>query len=318
MLHIQNVIGFLPGTSISYKSEGGIAHLLFNEIPADLETGTYTQFGKDLIFALEDPSMSRLGEAREIDYSEFQEPYLTKPYALKTALPMDLTSLTPTNVNRVQQGITGLTDTLDRWYEKQGAAMCGTFSSTAVAKAWTDPTSTPLKSDIKPARAKLAMAPNVAVIDKLTYDVLVNNPEIVAQRNTAAAGTVTKEELAKILEVKEVLVPEMKGNLAVKGRAENLGYIWGTIFMFAYRNPQPEIGPEQITFAARISLQEFGLKGAPTEAVVYAASEKGTLVRAWENPNRGFAGASMIQVGRKYELKKIGPDLAWRLTGMLG
>ncbi len=318
MLHIQNVIGFLPGTSISYKCEGGIAHQLFNEIPADLETGTYTRFGKELIFSMEDPSMSRLGEAREIDFSEYQESYMAKPYALKTALPLDLANLTPTNVNRVQQGITGLTDTLDRWYEKQGAALCATFSSTAVAKAWTDPTSTPLKSDIKPARAKLAMPANVAVIGKRVFDVLVNNPEIVAQRNTAAAGTVTKEELAKILEVKEILVPEMKGNTAVKGRAEVLDYIWGDVFLFAYRNPVMEIGPEQITFAARISLQEFGLKGAPTDAVVYAAADKGTLVRAWENPNRGFSGASMIQVGRKYDLKKIGPDLAWRLTGMLG
>lgn len=318
MLHIQNVIGFLPGTSLSYKNEGGIARSLFNVIPADLETGTYTRFGKELIFQLEDPSMSRLGEAKEIDFSEYQESYMARAYALKTGLPLDLEALTPTQVNRVQQAVNGLTSTLDRWLEKQGADLVATFGSVAVTKAWIDPTADPVKNDIKPLRAKLAMAPNVAVIGKRVLDVLSYHPAVIALRNTTQAGSLSLEELAKVLEVKEILVPEMKYNKSVRGRAEVDDYIWGDVFFFAYRNPNPEIGPEEISFAAQISVQNFQLKGAPSGATVYAAADKGTLVRAWENPNRGFSGAAMIQVGRKHDLKVLAPDLGYRLTGMLG
>lgn len=317
MLHISNVIGFLPGTSIAYKNEGAIAHKLFNVIPADLEVGTYTRFGRELIYSLEDPSMHRLGEAKELDFSEFQDPYLAKAYALKTGLPLDLESLSPAQVNRVQQAITGLTDTLDRWYEKQGYALALTSPSTGVAKAWSDPTSKPLP-EIKAARAKLAMPPTVAVIGKRVLDALTVHPDIVAQRNVTSAGSVSVEDLAKILEVKEILVPEMKANTAPKGRAAVDDYIWGDIFMFAYRNPNLEIGTEQITWAAQVRVESFLLKGAPSSAQVYAGSDKGTLVRAWENPDRGFSGAAMIQVGRKYDLKVVAADLAYRLTGTLG
>ncbi|MDR3684772.1 MAG: hypothetical protein P4L11_13675 [Geothrix sp.] len=316
MLHVADVINMLPGTSIAYKGDGGIVDELFNTIPVELEAGTYTQFGREFAFRLEDPSMSRLGEAKEIDFSEAQVPYMTRPEALKAAIPYDLENLTPVQVNRIQQSVQGLTDTLNRWREKKGAALIASFATDAVGTSWAQDAADPIK-DAKTLAQKLAMPANVAVVGKRVYDRLIYHPKVVALRANTRPGSITRQDLASILEVDQVLVPTMKANTAVRGRAEVLDYLWGDLFWMGYKAPTQEIGTEQITFGAMIQVQNFTLKGANRESQVYASSEKGTLVRVWEDENRGFAGTAMVQVGRKYSMAQVATDLGRGLSGLL-
>lgn len=316
MLHVADVINVLPGTSIAYKGEGGIVDELFNTIPVELEAGTYTQFGREFAYRMEDPSMSRLGEAKEIDFSEAQVPFLAKPYALKAAIPYDIENLTPVQVNRIQQTVTGVTDTLNRWREKQGFQLVDSFAKDAVAKSWNDDTADPIK-DAKVLSQKLAMPCNIAVIGKRVFDRMIYHPKVVALRANTKPGSITQEDLAAILGVKKILVPEIKGNTAPRGRAEVLDYIWGDIFWLGHRSPQEEIGTEQITFGAILKVQDFTLKGANRSSQVYAAAEKGTLVRVWEDEGRGLAGTAMVQVGRKYDMKQVAADLGRGLAGVL-
>jgi hypothetical protein len=316
MLHIADVINMLPGTSIAYKGDGGIVGDLFNTIPVELEAGTYTQFGREFAFRMVDPSMSRLGEAAEIDFSESQEPYLAKPQALKAAIPYDIENLTPIQVNRVQQTVTGLTDTLNRWREKQGFTLVDSFTKDAVAASWALDASDPIK-DAKTLGQKLAMPANFGVIGKRVFDRLQYHPKVIALRANTRPGSLTREDLAAIFEVDQIFVPTMKANTAVRGRAEVLDYIWGDTFFLGHKAPTQEIGTEQITFAALLQLQNFSIKGANRESQVYSSSEKGTLVRVWENEDRGFSGTAMVQVGRKFDMKQIAADLGRGLSGIL-
>ena len=316
MLHIADVINMLPGTSIAYKDDGGIADELFNTIPVELEAGTYTQFGREFAFRMEDPSMSRLGEAKEIDFSESQVPFLAKPYALKTGIAYDIENLTPVQVNRIQQAVTGLTDTLNRWREKQAYTLVDSFTKDAVGASWALDASDPIK-DAKTLGQKLAMPSNFAVIGKRVFDRMIYHPKVVALRANTRPGSLTKEDLAAILEVDQIFVPTMKANTAIRGRAETLDYIWGDCFFLGHKAPTQEIGTEQITFAALLKVQNFNLKAANRESQVYSSSEKGTLVRVWENEDRGFAGTAMVQVGRKYDTKVIAADLGRGLSGIL-
>ncbi len=316
MLNIAAVINQLPGTSIAYRAQGGIARDLLNVIPSELVAGSYTFFGREFAFRMEDPSMGRLSEAKEIDFSEQEKPFLARPYGLKGAVPFDVNQLTKTRVNRLQQQVRGLTDTLDRWLEKQTRDLVDSFTKDAVAKSWNDDTSDPIQ-DSKKLAQKLAMAPNVAVIGKRVVDRLVYHPAVKALRNTAAAGSVSLSDLAAMLEVEKILVPSLKVNTARKGQAENLDYLWGDVFWMGYRNPSTEIGTEEITFGAQVRVDVPELKEVARTSQVYAASEQGTLVRVWENPERGHAGAAMIQVGRQYDLKQIAPDLGRGLNGVL-
>lgn len=316
MLHVADVIQLLPGTSIAYKGEGGIAAELFNTIPVEQEAGSYTKFGREFAFRLEDPSMSRLGEAKEIDFSESQEPYLAKPKALKAAIPYDIESLSPVQVNRLQQSVVGLTDTLNRWREKQGFLLVDSFAKDAVGASWAGDASDPIK-DAKTLAQKLAMPANVAVIGKRVFDRMIYHPKVVALRANTKPGSLSKEELAAILEVDQVLVPTIKANTAPRGRAEALDYIWGDIFWMGHKAPTQEIGTEQITFGAILQLETFGLRGVARESQVYSASEKGTLVRIWENEDRGFEGTAMVQVGRKYDMKQVAADCGRGLSGIL-
>ncbi len=316
MLHVADVINMLPGTSIAYKGDGGIVDDLFNTIPVELEAGTYTQFGREFAFRMEDPSMARLGEAKEIDFSESQMPFLAKPFALKAGIPYDIEQLTPVQVNRIQHTVTGLTDTLNRWREKQAAALIGTFTTDAVTTSWANDAADPIK-DAKTLAQKLAMPANVAVIGKRVYDRLIYHPKVVALRANTRPGSITRQDLASILEVDQVLVPTMKANTAARGRAEVLDYVWGDIFWLGHKAPTQEIGTEQITFGAILKMQNFTLKGANRESQVYAATDKGTLVRIWEDEDRGFEGTAMVQVGRKYDMKQVAADLGRGLSGVL-
>jgi hypothetical protein len=316
MLLIAAVVNQLPGTSIMYRVAGGIASDLLNTMPVDFAAGSYTEFGREYAFRMDDPSMSRHGEAGELDFTESEKPYLTKPYAKKAAIPFDIQAMTATRVNRLQMITRALTEVLDKWREKQTYTLVDSFTKDAVGTSWAQDAADPIK-DAKTLAQKLAMAPNVAVIGKRVVDRLCYHPKVLALRNTAAAGSVSLADLANMLEVDKILVPTMKVNTAVKGRAENLDYLWGDVFWMGYRSPNQQIGTEEISFGAQIALNMPAPVAPRTTSQVLSASQDGTLVRVWEEESRGVAGSAMVQVARQYEIKKIAADLGRGLSGVL-
>lgn len=323
-MSIQAVIGFLPKVLIEYEPEGCISDDILNVIRTETESGRFTQFSSDFAFRLDNPLMARGGVAPEVNFSENQVPYLASPHALKGALDFAMGSLNPIQFNRTMHMAKTLVRKLALWQENETITLMNTFTSAAVATPWWtagggfNSATNPI-DDIMTAYRALAMPPNSMIMGKRVWDKFRNHPNVLGQRPVLRAGSLNPAEVKEILGVENFYVPEVKYNSnGNRGKAQVLSYLWpDSVFLF-HKNPEEEIGTEAITWAAKIRVEAPDVIDAPhTTSVQYMASDQGTSVRMWEDPNRGEEGTAMLQVYRKYQLAKIAGDLGYQLTTVL-
>lgn len=319
MLTIQQILGHLPNVAIAYRNEDGIARRLFNRVPVSLRGGTYTVFDKEATFRRESGKMARTAKPKSITEGEASDNYACKDWGLKQEVPFGIQSLSPFQVNRINRAVQTLQGKLDMDVEADAAAMVAGFAHDAVTKTWNDDTSDPVK-DIKTLRQKILMGSNTLVLGRRVLDRLQYHPKLLALRNTGAAGSLSKEHLAEIFEVKQILVPEMKGITTPKGRTAVYDYLWGDEVFLCYRAPQDELSEADATFGAIFELEGselYASDGPKTATQVYAANERGRLVRLWEDPEIGNSGGTVIALGASYDMKRVGADLGRGLSGVL-
>ncbi len=296
-----------------------IARRLFNRVPVSLRGGTYTLFDKEAVFRRESGKMARLARPKSITEGETTDGYACKDWGLRQEVPFGIQTLTPFQVNRVNRAVQTLQGKLDMDVEADAAVLVAGFTHDAVATKWSDDASDPVK-DMKALRQKVLMGSNLCVLGRRVVDRLQYHPKMLALRGNAQPGSLTLPQLAEIFEVKEILVPEMKGITTPKGRAAVYDYVWGDEVFLCYRAPQDELSEADATFAAIFELegQELYASEAPkTTSQVYAANDRGRLVRLWEDPEIGNSGGSVIALGAAYDMKKVGADLGRGLSGVL-
>lgn len=111
---------------------------------------------------------------------------------------------------------------------------------------WDNASSTPI-GEIRTAKRTVQEAtgfkPNVLVLGKLVFDILVDHPEIIdrlkynfAQGQVAAAN---EQMIAQLFGLEEVIVMEAVYNTAARGEIENSVFIGGNNALLAYRTKTP-------------------------------------------------------------------------------
>lgn len=85
---------------------------------------------------------------------------------------------------------------------------------------------------------------NVAVMNRKVFEDLIAHPKIKATVGVSTGGTIpkedlTKEQLAKVMKVEDIIVGKVMYNSAKKGQTKSLASVWGNHIIFAYRNPNP-------------------------------------------------------------------------------
>lgn len=143
------------------------------------------------------------------------------------------------------------------------AGQTATLSGTG---QWSDyANSNPLSAILSALDVPL-VRPNVAVLGQRTFTVLRQHPKVVqAVFGTAqGAGTVTREQLAQLLEVQKVVVGSSFVNTARKGRNATYARTWGSHAAFLYVDPvaaatrQPTFG-----FTAQWGTKQVGAMDEP-------------------------------------------------------
>ena len=136
---------------------------------------------------------------------------------------------------------------------------------------WANAMSTPIEDMRLFCRIMLARTgkkPNVLVIGKAAYDVLLDHPDIVARidRGQTPGGPAlsNREALAAIFELEEILVMEGIYNSAQEGAADALGFVNEDNALLAYRTMTPAL--EEATagytfsWAARVGAANMGTR----------------------------------------------------------
>jgi hypothetical protein len=110
---------------------------------------------------------------------------------------------------------------------------------------WSDASSTPIE-DVSAAATRMQLEtgfrPNRFVISRPVFDVLKNHPDIIARMDrgqTNGPAMATRESLAALFEVDEVMVMEGIHNAAAQGNPEANTFIAGKTALLVYAAPEP-------------------------------------------------------------------------------
>lgn len=152
---------------------------------------------------------------------------------------------------------------------KYDSAHKATLSGTG---QWSNDASKPVKA-IKTAFDSCLMRPNVLVLGQEVWSALQYNPEVIASCLGTGGGVVTRERLAEVLEINEIVVGQGYVNTAKPGKPVSLARVWGKHALGIYRNRDAatnfgvtfgftaRLNNERIASVQQVPAGQMGLRG---------------------------------------------------------
>lgn len=201
----------------------------------------------------------------------------------------------------------------DTWtFDVDGAASASaSFDPTSAANNnkvfWNDDASTPIE-DVREGKRyvleETGFNPNVLVIGRSVFDALVDHPDIVGRLDrgqTTGPAMATRDMLAALLEVEEVLVMDAVKNTAKEGQTASHSFIGGKHALLAYRPQTPGI----MTPSAGYTFAWTGKIGMTREGFRIKRFRVDRL------------DSDRIEIEMAYDQKKIAADLGYFFGGIV-
>lgn len=281
----------LTAIALTYRNEALIADMVLPRVPVATETFKYFRMNRDETFTVPDTKIGRKSEANVVEFGGVEVSDFTADYGLKDPVPIrDIENAAGTpfdplgraslNTSRLvqldrEQRVANFVLNTANYAASNRATLSGTSQ-------WNDyANSNPLNAMLQ-AFDTMLMRPNKLVLGQPVWTVLRQHPRILeAIKGTGAGlgsqGVVTRQQLAELLELQEVIVGQAWINGARRGLAANMQRCWGKFALAMYT--EPVTGTESAT--------TFGFT---------AESGGGLRVRDWFDPNIGTDGAQVVQV----------------------
>ena len=224
----------LTQIAMAYRNRAMIADMVLPIVPVGKKEFKYTVFHKDERFTVPDTLVGRKSRVNEVEFGASEETASTRDYGLEDPIPQDDIDHAGSRFNPVEQAVEAIQDllALDREVRTanmvMNAANYGAGNKTTLSKAWTDPTADVI-GDIHAAQDAVVYADvNVMTLSKQDWRILSTHPQIVkaVNRNSGDAGIVTRQAVADLFELDEILVGQSRVNIARKGQPANLQRVW--------------------------------------------------------------------------------------------
>lgn len=294
----------LTGISLAYQNRALIADAVLPRVPVGNQSFKWLNWNKAERFTVPNTLVGRKGRPNEVEFSATETPGMTFDYGLDDVVPNDDIASAPEGWDPMGQAVEGLTDlvALDREVRVGALVMAGatypaanktTLSGT---DQWSDYTnSNPVKTVLEYLATPL-MRPNIAVMSQKVWNALRAHPKIVSAvlGNSGVSGIVSRQQVANLFELEEILVGEAFVNTAKPGQTATFGRCWDDNCAFLLRNRLANTRSSQMTFgytaqwqgrvAGQIAEPETGLRGAVRVRVgesvneIVCASDVGFLV----------------------------------------
>lgn len=274
----------LTGISLAYRNKTLIADSVLPRVPVGNQTFRWLNFNKPEKFTVPNTLVGRKGRPNEVEFSATETPGQTFDYGLDDVVPNDDVAAAPQGFDPLGNAAEGLTDLvlLDR--EVRTAALVfnpatyptGNKTQNTTGGYWDQDASNPVQQ-ITDALNGMLIRPNVGVMSRKVFDKLRQHPKVIAATfplggNAASGGMATRQQLADLFELEEILVGEGFVNTAKPGQAPTLVRVWGNHAAFIHRNRLANTRSPQMTFGytaqwqSRVSGQiaepQTGLRGS--------------------------------------------------------
>ncbi len=291
----------LTAIAVNYRNSSAmlIADEVLPRVPVMSEEFKWTWYPPEESFTVPDTLVGRKGRVTEVEFTGEERVGSVKDYGLEDVIPMkdidrarDMRAQRRSTFSPVDRATEALTDLLllDRevrvaakvfdpavYDADKKVALSGTSRFSDFAG------SDPIGVIGDALDATFIMRPNVAVMGRSVWSKLSTHPDVVkaAHGNSGDKGRATRQQVAELFELDEILVGESFVNTARKGQAATMSRVWGKHISLIHRNRQADSG-RGVTFG-------------------YTAEYGGRMAGQWFDRNRGLKGAQVIRVGEQVD-----------------
>lgn len=284
----------LTAITIGYKNDTYVADEVAPRVPVGRQEYKLSTYPIAESFALPSTLVGRKGRPNEVDLTATEATYSTKDYGLDDPVPQaDVESAAP-NRSPIDRAVMQLTDyiLLDR--EKRvadlvfaaGAYASGNKIQLSGTSQWSDySASDPIGVLLNGIDACL-MRPNRMVMGRAAWSKFRAHPKIVqaivsSGGSSATNGMVSRQQVAALFELDQLIVGESWLNTAKKGQAATLSRVWGKHALLYYHNPLADT-QGGMTFAMTA---QWGSRVSGQIADPHIGLRGGTRVRVGESVN---------------------------------
>ena len=273
---------YLTGITLSFRNPSAalIADLVLPRVTVAKAEFAYNLFPSEDAFTIPDTRVGRIGKVNQVEFSASRETSQTEDHGLEDPIPYsDIEGARGSGYDPEARATEVLTDLILLAREVRTANLVFAPNSYAAsnrttlagASQWSNPDSDPVTA-FENAIDSMLIKPNKLVFGRTTWTQVKRHPKVVAAvlGSANATGRVTKQGLADILEIGEIVVGEGWVNTARKGQTAVMARAWGKHAALLYVNPTADTD-RGITFGitaqlgtrigARLESNDIGLDG---------------------------------------------------------
>ena len=235
--------------AIGYKNDHYIADQVLPRLPVGSPSFKYNTYPMSEAFRMPDATVGRRSMPNQVHSEAGEAEDAVQDYALEDLVPQSDIDAAKSNkhYDPMSRAVEAIVDMILIGREKRVADMVFNSSNYPTAnKVTLSGTSQLSDFDNSDPIGKIAeamdaclMTPNVMVMGQAVYTKLSQHPKVVKayHGNAGDSGKATRDALAKLFEVDEVLVGKGRLNTAKPGKTPVLGRIWGKDIALLYRSP---------------------------------------------------------------------------------
>ncbi len=233
----------LTQVAITYRPEGFIGTQILKPVSVRLDSGKVARFGKDA-FRLDNFARPPGSRAYRVDWSLTPLSYTCTEYAVEIAVDDQLARNAQTPVDPFTAATQQLVDMLTLDQERrilQAITTDPQVASLSPTPKWNQSNSTPLSDlrfAIQSVQRTIGRRPTTVALSRQVWEVLIDHPQI-TDRIKYTTRDFTSEILARLLDVREVLIGDADRNVAPEGRPDDLRFIWGDTVVVAFVPESP-------------------------------------------------------------------------------
>jgi hypothetical protein len=288
--------------AIKYRNARMIADLVLPRVPVAKKEFKYLRHTLAEGFTLPDTKVGRRSRPTEVEFSGVEVPDSTQDYALDDPIPAEDLMNAAENYDPMGRATEGLADLIALDREVRAANLVFTLGNYPAAQRttlsgtsqWNDFVNSDPITAISGGLDAMVMRANVMVIGRLAWTRLSQHPRLVKAITGYAndAGIVTRQQVAALFELDEVVVGEAFLNTAKKGQATTMNRVWGKHCALIHRDGMADGRGNRTTFGFTA---EFGTR----------------VAGAITDPDIGMRGGTRMRVGESVKELIAASDLGY-------
>lgn len=304
----------LTAIAIAYRNPAAafIADLVLPRRPV-AKKFTYTRYSADQAYTIPDTRVGRKSDPTQVDFgglpitdevldyglddtvpNDEVEAFNSMPKAPGASGPVDVSTMMLTHLLQLdrERRVSNLIFNAGSY----GAGLSEALSGTA---QWNDTVNSDPVAKIGDSIDKPLIRPNTLVLGRASWTALRRHPKIVQAINNTnqSSGMVSRQQVADLFELQQVLVGESFVNTARKGQAATFARVWGKSAALIYVDAN----------AATIDQPTFGFTG----------QWGGRVAGSISDPKKGLRGSEVVRVGESLKEVVSANDLGYYLGAVI-